>query len=127
VRSPATRAGDHVCMPPSGKLGPVAMADAETFTYGTFLKTTLEVGPDGIKDGDHFVPYTQIRSVDKGGGKWLGFDLQLVWGDKGFWASDHSSGHKFDFGDKVEDRDRAYDLILSRIAAVQHHLQAPDS
>jgi hypothetical protein len=43
------------------------MADAEMFTYGTFLRTTLEVGPDGIKVGDHFVPHTQIRSVDKGG------------------------------------------------------------
>jgi len=101
------------------------MTDVETFTYG-LLKTTLEVGPDGIKDRDHFVPYTQIRSVDKGGGKWLGFDLELVWGDKGAWASDHSSGHKFNFGEDVESRDRAYDLIVSRVAAVQREPHSTD-
>ena len=100
--------------------------EVETFTYGGFLKRTLEVGPDGIKDVDHFVPYSQIRSVERGGGKWVGFDLDLVWGDKGLWASDHSSGHTFDFGDRVEDRDRAYDLIVSRIAALQRRPQVAD-
>ncbi len=94
------------------------MADVETFTYG-FLKTPLEVGPDGVTDGDHFVPYAQIRSVDKRGGKWLGFELELVWGNKGLWASDHSSGHSFDFGEDLESRDRAYDLIVARLAAAQ--------
>jgi zinc-ribbon domain len=90
-------------------------ARSEIFKYS--LGRTLEVGADGIKDGDHFVPYSQIRSIDKGGGKWLGYDLEIVWGDKGLWASDHSSGHEFVFGDDVESRDRAYDLITSRIAA----------
>jgi hypothetical protein len=97
-----------------------AESDVETFTCGS---TTLEVGLDGIKDRDHFVPYTQLRSVDKHGGKWLGHDLELVWGNKGAWASDHSSGHRFGFGDDVESRDRAYDLIVSRVAAVQRHSQ----
>lgn len=90
------------------------MADTETFKYG-FMKTPLEVGPDGIKDGDHFIPYSQLRSVDKSGGKWSGFDLDLVWGKQDLGASNHSSGHRFGFGDRVESRDRAYDLIVSRM------------
>ena len=67
-------------------------------------------------DGDHFVPYSQIRSIDRRGGKWLGFDLEIVCGDTGAWASDHSSGHTFGFGKDVESRDRACDLILSRLS-----------
>lgn len=90
------------------------MTDTETFTYG-FLKTKLEVGTGGIKDGNQFIPYGQIRSIDKGGGKWLGFDLEIVWGNKGLSASNHSSGHRFDFGKDEESRDRAYELIVTRI------------
>jgi hypothetical protein len=45
----------------------------------------------------------------------MGYDLEIVWGKKGLSASDHSSGHKFDFRDDVESRDRAYDLIMSRL------------
>ena len=47
----------------------------------------------------------------------MGFDLELVWGDKGLLSSDVSSGHRFDFREDVESRDRAYDLIVSRMAA----------
>jgi hypothetical protein len=91
------------------------MTNSETFTYGTWPKQTLEVSADGIKDGDHFIPFGQIMSVNKSGGKWWGYDLEIVWGRKGLWASDHSSGHKFGFREDVESRDRAYELIVSRL------------
>jgi hypothetical protein len=97
--------------------GGKVVTESETFSHGTLLKRTLEVGKDGIKDGDHFIPFSQIRSVDKSGGKWLGYQLEIIWGDKGLWASAHSSGHEFDFKDELVSRDRAYELIVSHLVS----------
>jgi len=58
-----------------------------------------------------------IRSVDKRGGKWLGYELEIVWGEKKMWASNFSGAHGFDFGKDMDARGRAYELITKRLGA----------